>query len=151
MQLRRRRNGPAISLRLMPPSSASSSAASTASPIDVEGAQGVLSGGGGGGVDEAIAGYSSLQSESECERPARAKTSADAKCVTIVSNHRRHSTLVAESSYQSSCESDGDGHSSMASPSYKVRVVVVIVAPWFDLSSTCNEPIGFCSDDGAIY
>lgn len=151
MQLRRRRNGPAISLRLMPPSSASSSAASTASPTDVEGVQGVLSGG-GGGVDEAIAGYSSLQSESECERPARAKTSADAKCVTIVSNHRRHSTLVAESSYQSSCESDGDGHSSMASPSYKVRVVVVVVvAPWFDLSSTCNEPIGFCSDDGAIY
>jgi hypothetical protein len=31
-----------------------------------------------------------------------------------------NSILAGESSYQSSCESDGDAHSSIASPSYKV-------------------------------
>jgi len=43
------------------------------------------------------------------------------KCVTIISNQRRSDQLPAgESSYQSSCESDVDCHSSIASPSYKL-------------------------------
>lgn len=58
-----------------------------------------------------------LQSESESEIPRR-----NPKSVTILSNQRRKdSSMVAgESSYQSSCESDGDGQSSVASPSYKL-------------------------------
>ena len=61
-----------------------------------------------------------LPSESECERPARNKTSD--KCVTIISiqMRRNNSTVAGESSYQSSCESDGDGQPSLASPSYKL-------------------------------
>lgn len=33
--------------------------------------------------------------------------------------------LAGESSYQSSCESDGDGHSSAVSPSYKVLHIIL--------------------------
>lgn len=44
------------------------------------------------------------------------------KCVTIISSERQCDTsiLARESSYHSSCESDVDGHSSIASPSYKL-------------------------------
>ncbi|XP_046654831.1 protein PHTF2-like isoform X1 [Daphnia pulicaria] len=60
-----------------------------------------------------------INSEMESERPPR---NPNPKCVTIMSNERRcdNSILAGESSYQSSCESDGDAHSSIASPSYKL-------------------------------
>ena len=105
--LRRRRNLPSIALKLIPPETNQSYA---------------------------------INSETESEPPPR---NPNPKCVTIMSSERYsvtllfcndryskdfmyrrcdNSMLAGESSYQSSCESDGDGHSSIASPSYKVCV-----------------------------
>jgi len=51
---------------------------------------------------------------------ATAEISRIQKSVTIISNQRNGQLPAGESSYQSSCESDGDCHSSVASPSYKL-------------------------------
>lgn len=102
--LRRRRNLPSIALKLIPTTE----------------------------TNQCYAVNADQQSEAPVRNP---------KCVTIMSNDRYsavelfcnhyynssflyrqpdNSILAGESSYQSSCESDVDGHSSIASPSYKV-------------------------------